>query len=255
MIYAGTFGQLTLWGGKSPIVHQLMHYFLEEKWPDKTHFRWAVSDLMPDDELYLLLVPTAQLLMKQGHTVEMWRAEASGTYENTEPDKHRHVAKLYRDAFRRASADDYFLSIEDDNLPPPYALGQLAQHVRPDIAQIGGVYRIRGSPEYINVSTSLADPWTPPLATDIPCGVFSTPMMGAGYTLYSGAAMRRIPPIECRVTNRHGQAYPAHVAGWDDWVGRHFAGLGYRSISDGSLWIGHATPEVNAYLKSNKLNK
>ena len=119
MIYAGTFGQLTLWGGKSPIVHQLMHYFLEEKWPDKTHFRWAVSDLMPDDELYLLLVPTAQLLMKQGHTVEMWRAEASGTYENTEPDKHRHVAKLYRDAFRRASADDYFLSIEDDNLPGP----------------------------------------------------------------------------------------------------------------------------------------
>jgi hypothetical protein len=80
-------------------------------------------------------------------------------------------------------------------------------------------------------------------------------MMGAGYTLYSGAAMRRIPPIECRVTFRHGQAYPAHVAGWDDWVGRHFAGLGYRSISDGSLWIGHATPEVEAYLKTNKLDR
>jgi hypothetical protein len=45
------------------------------------------------------------------------------------------------------------------------------------------------------------------------------------------------------------------VAGWDDWVGRHFAGLGYRSISDGSLWIGHDTPEVEAYLKTNKLDR
>ncbi len=250
---AGTFGQLTLWGGKSPIVPELMAYFLEEHWPKGTHFRWCVSEQMVDREFLLYLVPTATQLMTMGHTVEMWRAPGASTYENTEPDKHRHVAMLYRDGFRRGALDDYCLSIEDDNLPPPGALAQLAQHTRPDVAQIGGVYRIRGAPEYINVSTSLANPWTPPRAMDIPCGVFHTPMMGAGYTLYLGSALRRMPPVQCKVTE-HGYGH-THVAGWDDWVGRHFAEMGYRSVSDGSLWIGHHTPEVMAYLKHNHLTK
>lgn len=252
MISAGTFGQLTLWGGKSPIVPQLMEYFLSEDWPARTHFRWCVSELMDAREFMLYLLPTAVQLMDLGHTVEMWRAPGASTYENTAPDKHRHVAALYRDGFRRAALDDYCLSIEDDNLPPPRALAQLAQHARPDIAQIGGVYRIRGAPEYINCSTSLANPWTPPPAASIPRRVFDTPMMGAGYTLYLGSALRRMPPVECKVSP---SAYGGqHVAGWDDWVGRHFAAMGYRSISDGSLWIGHHTPEVTAYLKHHNLS-
>ena len=250
---AGTFGQLTLWGGNSPLVPALMAYFLDEAWPDRTHFRWGISDRMEDREVLLYLVPTATQLMGKGHTVEMWRTPGCRTYDNAEPDKHRHIAMLYRDAFKRAAADDYCLSIEDDNLPPPLALAQLAKHASPDVAQIGGVYRIRGSPEYINVSTSLADPWTPPLAKEIPRAVFNTPMMGAGYTLYLGSALRRMPPVQCRVTERHGPGYPPLVAGWDDWVGRHFAEMGYRSISDGSLWVGHHTPEVAAYLKKHQL--
>ncbi len=251
---AGTFGQLTLWGGASPIVLRLMDYFIAERWPKGTHFRWAVSDRMADAEWYLYLIPTAAQLISMGHTVELWRTAGCHTYENTNPDKHRHIAKLYRDAFARAAVDDWCLSIEDDNLPPVGALEHLASHAAPDIAQIGGVYRIRGAPHLINASTSLADVWTPPQADSIPSGLFRTPMMGAGYTLYQGAALRRMPPVQCRVTPPGG-GYGSHVAGWDDHVGRYFAAQGYRSLSDGGLWIEHHTPEVLAYLKTHNLSR
>ncbi len=243
---AVTFGQLTLWSGRSPILAQLCTYFLEESWPARTHFRWCCSDQMPEHQLLLYLLPTARELMLCGHTVEMWQRPGAPTHDNGDARRHQHVAQLYAEAFRRAAVDDWFLSIEDDNLPPPRALAQLAQHMRPDRGQIGGVYRIRGAPEFLNCSTSLADPWAPPKAVDCPKGVFLSPMMGAGFTLYNGAAMRRIPPVQCRVTKQEGKV--DHVAGWDDWVGRHLAELGYVSVSDGSLWIGHHTPEVSAYL-------
>lgn len=244
---AVTFGQLTLWSGRSPIMAALCAWFLAEEWPKGTHFRWCVSDQMAEHQICLYLIPTARELMLRGHTVEFWQRPGAPTHENTDARRHQHVAGLYAEAFRRAAVDDWFLSIEDDNLPPPRALQHLAQHMRPDRAQIGGVYRIRGAPQYLNVSTSLADPWTPPLAAAAPRSVFVTPMMGAGFTLYNGAAMRRIPPVQCRVTKQDGN--PDHVAGWDDWVGRHLAQLGYVSVSDGSLWIEHHTPEVAAYLK------
>ena len=252
---AGSFGQLTIWGGKSPIVQKLMLYFLEERWPPNTHFYWGIGENVSDSEFFLLLQPTAFILMNRGHTVEMWKNKSSSDYSNLVNEKHELVAKLYRDGFKRASVNDYFLTIEDDNLPPPFALSQLAQHCSPDVGQIGGVYRIRGSPEYINVSTSLQNPWTPPRDFEIPNGVFNTPMMGAGYTLYLGSAMRKIEPVQCIITYPNGPDKPAHVAGWDDWVGRQLASMNYRSISDGSLWIVHDTPEVNAYLKVNKLTR
>jgi hypothetical protein len=243
---AVTFGQLTLWSGRSPILAQLLAYILSEEWPKRTHFHWCISDQMPEHQLCLYLIPAARELMLRGHTVELWQAPGAPTHENTDARRHQHVATLYADAFRRASVNDWFLAIEDDNLPPPRALAQLAQHMRPDRGQIGGVYRIRGAPEYLNCSTTLADPWTPPRAAAAPRAVFLTPMMGAGFTLYNGAAMRRVPPVQCRVTPKPGTI--DHVAGWDDWVGRHLAGMGYVSVSDGSLWIEHHTPEVMAYL-------
>jgi hypothetical protein len=48
---------------------------------------------------------------------------------------------------------------------------------------------------------------------------------------------------------------PEHVAGWDDWVGRRFAELGYTGVSDGSLWIEHHTPEVMGYLNHHGMKK
>lgn len=247
------FGQLTLWSGRSPIMPQLLSYMLTEAWPKRTHFRWCVSEQMPDHQLNLYLLPAARELMLRGHTVEMWQAPGAPTHENIDARRHQHVAVLYADAFQRAAVDDWFLTIEDDNLPPPRALAQLAQHMRPDRGQIGGVYRIRGSPEFLNCSTSLLDPWTPPLAEEAPRCVFISPMMGAGFTLYNGAAMRRIPPVQCRVTPRPGMV--DHVAGWDDWVGRYLASMNYVSVSDGSLWIEHHTPEVYAYLAKHGLPK
>lgn len=244
---AGTFGQLTLWSGRSGIVGALLGYMMDEAWPAGTHFRWCVSDQMAEREVCLQLLPAARELMARGHTVEMWQAPGAGTHDNGDVARHEHVARLYREAFRRAAQDDYFLTIEDDNLPPPRVLAQLAQHARPDRAQIGAVYRIRGAPMYLNCSLSLEDPWRVPLADECPRGVFITPMMGAGYTLYLGSAMRRIDPVQCRVRMAPGKAEP-HVAGWDDWVGREFARLGYSSVSDGSLWVGHHTPEVQAHL-------
>lgn len=250
---AVTFGQLTLWSGRSPIMPQLLAYILSESWPSRTHFRWCISDQMEEHKLCLYLIPAARELMLRGHTVEMWQAPGAPSNENTDARKHQHIAKLYAEAFRRASVDDWFLAIEDDNLPPPRALAQLAQHMRPERGQIGGVYRIRGAPEYLNCSTSLEDPWTPPKVETAPKCVFLTPMMGAGYTLYNGAVMRRMPPVQCRVTPRPGMI--DHVAGWDDWVGRQLHSMGYVSVSDGSLWIEHHTPEVMAYLDKYKLSK
>lgn len=252
---AGTFGQLTLWGGASPILPRLIDWILTEPWPKATHFLWQVSEYVKERERALYLVPAAMILLAQGHTVEMWQAPPAPSYDNTNPEKHVHIAGLYREAFRRASAFDYCLSIEDDNLPPPGALAHLAQHTAPDIAQLGGVYRIRGGPTHLNCSNSLANPWTPVPADGCPAKLISTPMMGAGFTLYLGSALRRMRPVECIVTPQP-EGYPGpHVAGWDDWVGREFHRMGYRSYSDGSLWVEHHTPEVLAYLKAHNLSR
>jgi hypothetical protein len=230
----------------------VLNYILTEAWPKQTHFLWQISEHVSDRERMMHLMPAAMLLMQQGHTVELWQAPPAPSYENTNPEKHRHIAGLYRDAFQRASRFDFCLSIEDDNLPPPAAFGHIIQHISADTAQIGGVYRIRGAPDYINASDSLANPWTPVKADMVPKRLIHTPMMGAGYTIYLGSALRRMRPVQCVVTTHKGYPMP-HVAGWDDWVGREFASMGYRSFSDGSLWIGHYTPEVASYLKANNL--
>lgn len=248
-----TFAQLTLWGGASPAVARLLDYILTEDWPEKTHFLWQFSSKVSEREKCLRLIPAALQLMDRGHTVEMWVAPAAPTYENTDPAKHEHIAGLYRDAFGRASRFDYCLSIEDDNIPQPKSLEQLMEHMHPSIAQIGGIYRIRGSPEWINASDSLECPWTPVLASSVLPVVMDTPMMGAGYTLYQGKALRRMRPVQCIVTPQPNG--PAHVAGWDDWVGREFARLGYQSVSDGGVWVEHITPEVLRYLELHGLDR
>jgi hypothetical protein len=247
----GTFSQLTLWGGASPILPRVLNYILTEAWPKQTHFLWQISANVSDRERLMHLMPAAMLLMQAGHTVELWQAPPAPSYENSNPEKHRHIAGLYRDAFQRASRFDFCLSIEDDNLPPPGALSRITQHISASTAQIGGVYRIRGAPEYINATDSLSNPWTPIPANRVPQELIYTPMMGAGYTLYLGSALRRMRPVECVVTPTLSGA--PHVAGWDDWVGREFARMGYQSFSDGSLWIGHYTPEVASYLQANNL--
>lgn len=138
----------------------------------------------------------------------------------TELYRHQRVAALYTLAFLHSPADRY-LTIEDDVIPEATALRRLLETGFPRAGDLpGALSAVYASAYQPNVAAVSMDPeqWARmPLLENISPRTIDVGMVGAGFTLFDGPAMRAILPLRASMVG-------GRLVGWDS-----YASLGIRA--------------------------
>jgi GNAT superfamily N-acetyltransferase len=229
---------VTLWHhDPHPAQARLADYLATAQFPAGAAFVWGLVSATE-----AALEPTRQVLLGQGHSVDVLRFEPPADPIRDDHAKHQRVTDLYNQLvplLREPTA----LFIEDDVIPcdadGALRLGGLLDASPESCAMVAGAYRSRPRPMGACAVTDQYLFWD-----KLPVGpaTHTIPVRwaGAGLTIFRTSALHSVMPFRFQIDAKARK-------GWDIFVAEDFRRLGFTMLLAPGLRAEHCCPEVIAY--------
>jgi len=233
---AWTLGVVTLWGGRTPIMDQLLQWYAAVEMPPQTRVYWMDNTGSATQRKKL-----EKAIAAMARRVESVTLTDGGDHYHVAPgesyltrERHQHVANLYNLLLPRVG-EDLVLFVEDDNLPGMESLRLLHECMTlwGKVAGVGAVYRSRNTPDRVCASLDL-EAWRAPLLSSLPPFPVPAGMLGGGCTLYWNSALRKALPFLCTFHATNGS-----LTGWDGNLGRALTSHNYKLLLHGGVHVDH----------------